>query len=111
MLKQLRIDAVHSILPSKDIMTDTRSQMSIQYLRDISVMLSIVSAVREGCIDRHLQAEREFLKLAFDHVNYSRYNSYQHVLLSHLKQNNDEAHSDLVLYGYGCTSTDRVNFY
>ena len=77
-------------------MTDTRSQMSIQYLRDISIMLSIVSAVREGCIDRHLQAEREFLKLAFafDHVNYSRYNSYQHVLLSDLKQKNDETYSD-----------------
>ena len=54
-------------------------------------------------------AEREFLKLAFafDHVNYSRYNSYQHVPLSDLKQKHDEAYSDLVLYGYGCTSTDR----
>ena len=61
MLKELRIspssDTIHLILSSKEfseffnvfkIMTDTRSQMSIQYLRDISVMLSIVSALREG---------------------------------------------------------------
>ena len=60
-----------------------KCDMTLTYLKDVSLMLAIVSAVREGCLERHLQAERQFLKLifAFDHVNYSRYNTYQHVLL------------------------------
>ena len=60
--------------------TDSKSQMTLTYL---TVMLAIVSAVREGHIDRHLQAERQFLKLvfAFDHVNYANYNTYQHVFI------------------------------
>ena len=60
------------------------SQMTMQYLKDISMMLAIVSAVREGDIFKHLQAEREMLKLvfAFGHVQYARYNTFQHVLLS-----------------------------
>ena len=50
---------------------NNRSKMTLEYLKDISLMLAILSAVREGKIDRHLQAERQFLKLvfAFDHVN------------------------------------------
>ena len=57
--------------------SNDRSKMILEYLKDISLMLAILSAVREGKIDRHLQAERQFLKLvfAFDHVNYARYNT------------------------------------
>ena len=35
-----------------------RFQMTMQYLKDASLMLTIVSAVREGVIGKHLQAER-----------------------------------------------------
>ena len=57
------------------ITTSKVCEMSLAYLKDVSLMLSIVSAVREGCLERHLQAEREFLKLIFasDHVNYARF--------------------------------------
>ena len=47
-----------------------------------------VSAVRTGNITQHLQAERQMLKIifAFDHINYSRYNSFQHVFLSNISK-------------------------
>ena len=49
--------------------------MTIAYIKDVSSLLALVSAVRE----LHLRAEREMMKhvFAFDHVNYSRYLSYQ----------------------------------
>ena len=53
------------------------------YLKDVSTILAIVSAVREGDLKKHFSAEREFLKLmfAFDHINYAGYITYQDVLL------------------------------
>ena len=89
-------EAVQQIMSSKEFLeflsdfaatTDIRSTMTMHYLRDVSLMLTIVSAVREGNFDRHLEAERQFLKLVFavDHVNYTRYNAYQHVFLTNLK--------------------------
>ena len=46
-----------------------------------------------------MQAERQMFKLlfAFIHQNYSRYLSYQHVLLSDMKENNTIAFHDLGL--------------
>ena len=86
--------------------SDSRSKMTMQYLKDISLMLSIVSAVRESHFERHIQAERQFLKLvfAFDHINYARYNSYQHLFLTNMKNENDGAYQDLVVNGSGCTT-------
>ena len=62
-------------------------------------MLSIVSSVREDPFDHHLEAERQFLKLvfAFDHINNARYNAYQHVYLSNLKNTNHVAYKELVI--------------
>ena len=59
----------------------THSQMTISYLKDVSIMLAIVSAVREGYLKRYLQAERQMLKLMFefDHIHYARYSTFQHV--------------------------------
>ena len=56
----------------------------------MSIVLALVSAVREGCIERHLQAERKLIHLAFayDHPNYSHYCTYQNVYLTNLKQIN-----------------------
>ena len=68
-------------------------------------MLSMISAVREGNLRRHLQAEREMLKLvfAFDHPNYARYCSYQHVYLGDLQTQNHPAYNDLLLLGFGAS--------
>ena len=47
--------------------------MTVKYLKDLSTMLAIVSAVKEGGLKRHFSAEREIFKLmfAFDHINYA----------------------------------------
>ena len=81
--------------------TGTQSKITIQYLKDVSNLLALVSAVRENNIEKHLQAERRMLKqvFAFDHQNYARYLSYQHVFLRELQENGHPAFKDLVNYG------------
>ena len=71
--------------PQKNIVSTsgTKSQMTLVYLKNISLLLSMVFAARGQNLDLHLQAEREILKLmhAHDHVHYSRYNTFQQVFL------------------------------
>ncbi|MAG85790.1 MAG: hypothetical protein CMB97_00015 [Flavobacteriaceae bacterium] len=78
-------------------------ELTVSYLRDVSALLALVSAVRECDIDRHLEAEREMVSLAFafDHQNYARYCSYQHVYLQDLKGKLDPAYHDLKSRGHG----------
>jgi len=85
----------------------TEGHLTVTYLKDVSLILALVSAVREGNFERHLQAERKMAGLcfAFDHPNYARYVSYQHVYLSHLKDVNREAYEDLVRKGFGASLT------
>ena len=63
---------------------------TVNYLKDVSTMLTIVSAVRTGNIIQHLQAERQMLKLTFvfDHIDSARYNSFQYVFLSKISKDN-----------------------
>ena len=83
--------------------SSTQKGMTVAFLREISSLLALVSAVREGDFDRHLQAERDMLRFlfAFDHQNYARYLSYQHVYLSDLKLTNNAAYQDLCIRGFG----------
>ena len=69
---------------------DTHSSMMISYIRDVSEMLALISAVRENTIERHLQTERVLLPqlFAFGHLNYARYLTYQHIILSNLHKTN-----------------------
>ena len=78
------------------------SCMTISYLKDVS-LLALVSAVRENDLSRHLQAERVMLSLcfAFDHINYTRYMSSQHVKLCVLKMHYDPAFTELSERGFG----------
>ena len=57
--------------------------MTIEYVKDVSSMLAMVSAVRKGSLERHPQAEHEMIKqvFSFGRHNYARYLSYQHVSL------------------------------
>ena len=66
----------------------SNGELTVNYLKDVSLLLSLVSAVRECNIEQHLQAERNIIYLAFayDHQNHARYNTYQNVYLFHLKQ-------------------------
>ena len=43
----------------------TESKMTVCFLRDISTLLAMVSAVREKNFERHLLAEREMIKHCF----------------------------------------------
>ena len=89
----------HIVTPSEG----TESKMTIEYLKDVSSLLSMVWAVRSGNFDGHLQSERDIIKqcFAFDHVRYSRYLSYQHVLLKNMENENHPAIQDLISRGYG----------
>ena len=66
-------------------------------------MLSLVSAVREANIEKHLQAEQKmiYLTFAYDHQNYARYSTYQNCYLNWLKQKNHSAIKDLTEKGMG----------
>ena len=55
----------------------------VSYLRDVSNMLAIVSAVRIRNTLQDLQADRRTLNFvfAFDHIYYSRFNSFPSMFL------------------------------
>ena len=81
----------------------SEGNMTIEYLKDVSSMLAMVSAVREGSLERHLQAERDMIKqvFAFGHHNYARYLSYQHVSVRSMEQQNHPAIQNLKENGFG----------
>ena len=64
-------------------------------------MLSLIYGVRENSIDLHLAAERAMLPkcFAFDHPNYCRYLTAQHVNLSALSTQKSETWEDLLANG------------
>ena len=53
-------------------------ELTVHYFKDVSLLLPLVSAVRECNIAQNLEAERNMVYLAFayDHQNYARYNTY-----------------------------------
>ena len=59
----------------------TQSQTTSLYLKDISLMLTLVSSAREFNLGMHLTAEREFLNLVHAIMSTMPVNSYQHVVL------------------------------
>ncbi len=81
-------------------------QFTVQYLKDVSVMLALILSVRECDKERHL-AEREMISLSFsfDHQNYARYCSFQHVSLQELKRIQHPAFHDLQARGHGGSIT------
>ena len=83
------------------------SELTVNYLKDFSLRLLLVSAVRECNIEQHRQAERNMIYLAFGygHQNYARHNTYQNVCLSHLKETNHPAFHDLKTKGIGGSIT------
>ncbi len=73
----------------------TEGDLTVHYLKGVSLTLALVSAVREGNFERHREAERDMAELciAFDHPNYGRY-------LRRLKDENREAYNDLIQKGF-----------
>ena len=103
----IKSDEFHSLKSQNLATTGTHSQMTIEYLKDVSLMLMLVTAARKANIEMHLQAEREFLKIvfAFDHINYARYNSFQHMLLFLEQRLNSRAYQDLLSNGHTASTT------
>ena len=93
---------VSDVLSFKD---GSEGNFTMMYLKDVSTMLAMVSAVREGNLRRHIEAEREMLSLtfAFNHQNYARYCSYQHVFLQNMSAENEEAFQQLSERGFGAS--------
>ena len=80
----------------------TKSQMTFVYLKDISLLLSMVFAAREQNLDLYLKAEREILKLL--HVHYSRCNTHSMYSCDE-KRTNSDIYKDLVEHGYTASIT------
>ena len=70
-----------------DETVDTEAKMTKCFIKNVSLSLALISVVQENNFERHLQAEREMVKYcsASDHINYTRYVSYQQVYLRELK--------------------------
>ena len=77
--------------------------MTICFIKDVSSLLALASAVPEKNFERHLLAECEVVKyyFAFDHINYARYMSYQQVYLQELQRINSNAIMDLTQRVFG----------
>ena len=78
-----------------------QDRMTLSYLFDVSSLLALLASVREGDVELHCEGERRMLKqiFAFDHQNYARYLTYQHVMLNNLKSINDAAYQELNVKG------------
>ena len=82
-------------------------EMTVAYLRDVSAMLSLYLLFENVISTDIMKAEREMISLAFafDHQNYARYCSYQHVYLQDLKRKFHPAYQDLKSRGHGGSIT------
>ena len=78
-----------------------------QYIKDVSNLLALVSAVREKKIEWHLVAERAMLPklLAFNHIHYARYLTAQHLNFQKLQIKTEAAWENLVEDGFGGSLT------
>ena len=64
--------------------TTGKGQNTLAYLKDVSMLLSLVRSVRDGNFKLHIEAQREMLKFcfSFNHINYARYMTYQRLFIS-----------------------------
>ena len=80
----------------------TQACMMNQYIKDVSSILALIFAVRENKNELHLAAEREPLPKCFasNHINYSRYLTFQHVNFSKVKHYNENVWNYLLKKGF-----------
>ena len=76
--------------------------MTLEYLRDGSTMLAVVSAVREGGLKRHFSAEQGILKLIFalDRIDYAKHGTYHQMYLNNLLRREKSIPKDLITNKY-----------
>ena len=78
-------------------------QIMTQYVKDVSLLLALVSAVLEKTFELHVVAERALLPkcFAFNRIHYARYLTAQHVNFHRIQIDKKEAWEDLVKDGFG----------
>ena len=83
--------------------SNTMSQMTISYIKEVKNLVPLISSVQESTIVRHPQVERVMLPDAFvfGHLNYGQYLTNQHVMLGNLHLENPGALEELVKEGFG----------
>ena len=76
-------------------------------MKDVSLLLSLVSVVRECNIEQDLQAERNmnYLVFAYDHQNYARYNTSKFLPIPSRINRYHPAFHDLKTKGIGGSIT------
>ena len=94
-----------NVLFSK-IMDDTvgaEAKMTLCFIKTVSSLLALVSAVPGNNFEQNLLEEREMVKycFAFSDRNYARYVSYQQVYLRELQGINNNAMMNLTQRGFG----------
>ena len=85
----LKLEAFKDIEQHIVCRTGTGSQITIKYLKDVSTMLAIVSAIRD---------------VDLDHINFDRHNTYQQVYIQNLLRRGKGTAKDLRTNGYGASS-------
>ena len=101
----IEMDEFHDIFSKLLETTGTQSELMVQYICAVSHLLGMISSVREHNIKRRMQAERALLPklFAFGHPNYSRYLTYQHVMLQLLEKTNPNAWESIIKEGFGAS--------
>ena len=63
--------------------------MAVCFLRDVSTLSEMVSAVRETNFERHVKAERKMMKYCstFSHINYLQHLTISKSILNPFKEN------------------------
>ena len=80
----------------------TQACLMNQYIKDVSSMLALIFTVEEQKFELHLAPERELLPkyFAFNHISYSRYLTFQHVIFSEIKHCNGNVRNDYLREGF-----------
>ena len=86
--------------------------MMFSYLKDVSDMVTVISAVRENIIEIHLQVGRAVLPqlFAFGHMNYIRCLTCQYVTLSKLNKTKPKSWAELKENGFAGSLSDELYF-
>ena len=61
----IKIEALILFFKIMDDTVGTEAKMDIRFIKNVSSLLALVSAVRENNFERHMQAEREMVKYCF----------------------------------------------
>ena len=88
--EMLKLEAFKDIKQHIVSLTVSISQMTIKYLKDVSIMLAVVSPVWEVDLNR---------------INYARHSTYPHVYLNNLLRREKSIAKDLITNGYGAWSS------